>query len=159
MVSQDKDRQVIGWVVAPPALPVRVPRTVAAAKHLAAHDVGAHVLENLAGHLRVDRVFAAAQALLLAPTGGREYPLVQPQPALPDWVLEALVGAGDESVERDRDLAGDFTHTYIYIRTAARGAGYDRSIATTKAPSRRDRALAALSASDRKLARLMDATE
>jgi DNA-3-methyladenine glycosylase II len=38
-------------------------------------------------------------------------------------------------------------------------AGYDGSIATTRTPSRRDRALAALKASDRKLARLIDATE
>ena len=40
-----------------------------------------------------------------------------------------------------------------------RGAGYDGSIATTRTPSRRDRALTALKASDRKLARLIDATE
>src|ERR1700675_2077702 len=116
MVSQDKHGHVIGRVVTPPALPVMVPGTVAAAKHLAAHDVGAHVLENLTGHLRVDRVLAAGQALLLAPAGGREYPLVQTQAAFPGRVLEALVGPGDKAVERNRDLAGDFTHTYIYRR-------------------------------------------
>ncbi len=38
-------------------------------------------------------------------------------------------------------------------------SGYDGSIPTRRAPSRRDRALAALKASDRKLARLIDATE
>src|ERR1700674_1119179 len=115
MVSQDKHGHVVGRGVAPPALPVKVPRTAAPAKHRAAHDVGANVLENLTGHLRVDRVLAAGQALLLAPAGGREHPLVQAQPALPDRVLEALVGPGDKAVERNRDLAGDFTHTYIYI--------------------------------------------
>ena len=33
--------------------------------------------------------------------------LVQAFSALPDWILGALVGPGDEAVERDRDLAGD----------------------------------------------------
>lgn len=36
---------------------------------------------------------------------------------------------------------------------------YDEAIATKRAPSRRDRALAALKASDKRLARLIDATE
>jgi DNA-3-methyladenine glycosylase II len=49
--------------------------------------------------------------------------------------------------------------TYIYPRPANRSAGYDGSIATKRTPSRRDRALATLKASDRKLARLIDATE
>jgi DNA-3-methyladenine glycosylase II len=47
----------------------------------------------------------------------------------------------------------------LSIRPAFRGAGYDGSIATKRIPSARDKALAALKASDRKLARLIDATE
>jgi hypothetical protein len=64
-------------------------------------------LDDLFGDLGVGVTLAAARSVLLAPGGGRERPLVQALSALPDWVLGALVGPGDEAVERDRDLAGD----------------------------------------------------
>jgi hypothetical protein len=70
-------------------------------------------------------VLPAALPLLLPPAGSGEYPLVEAQPAFAERVLEALVGSRSEAVERDRDLARDLAHTYIYTRTVAQGAGYD----------------------------------
>src|SRR5438128_7041808 len=123
MVGEDEDRHVVGGVVAPPALPAPIPRAVAAAKHLPAHDVGADILEELVDHLRVDGALPTGLPLLLPPAGGREYPLVQAQPAFADGVLEALVGSRDEAIERDGNLAGDFAHTYIYIADACSRPG------------------------------------
>ena len=107
VVAEYEHRRVEGRVLAPPARPRLVPRSVAAAEHLAAHDVGADTLDDLVDDLRVGAALAALQSVLLAPAGGREHPLVQAHPALSDRVLEALVGPGDEAVERHRDVAGD----------------------------------------------------
>jgi len=44
---------------------------------------------------------------LLAPALGTQGPLVKAFPTLPERVLAALIGPGDEAVERYRDVAGD----------------------------------------------------
>src|SRR5207245_7463190 len=53
VMSEDKDRHMVGWLLTPPAPPRLVPWAVAAAKHLAAHDVGADILDHLVEQLRV----------------------------------------------------------------------------------------------------------
>src|ERR1700737_5052692 len=58
MVGKDKHGDVIWGVVAPPALPFLVPLAIAAAKHLAPHDVGADILDDLVKYLRIDGALA-----------------------------------------------------------------------------------------------------
>src|SRR2546428_1276564 len=107
MMSQDKHRYVVGRLVPPPSLPGLVPGPLTAAKHLAAHDVGADILDDVVENLGVDGARAAGFPVLLPPAGGFEHPLVQAHPAFADRVLEALVGTGNEAIERDRDLTRD----------------------------------------------------
>src|SRR6202011_4439008 len=102
MVGQDENRHVVGRVLAPPAAPGLVPWPVTAAEHLAAHDVRADILEEVADYFRIHGARATGLPVLLAPTGGFEHPLVQTQPTFADRVLEALVRPSDEAVERDR---------------------------------------------------------
>src|SRR5438552_18911713 len=52
VMGEDKDRNVVGRVVAPPAGPALVPRAVDAPEHLAAHVVGADFREQPAAHGR-----------------------------------------------------------------------------------------------------------
>src|SRR6185295_11323667 len=107
VVGEHEHRSVVGRVIAPPARPRLVPRPFAAAEHLAPHDVGADTFEDLVDDLGIGAALAAFQSLLLAPAGGLDRPLVQAHPTLSDRVVDALVGPGNEAVERYRDLAGD----------------------------------------------------
>src|SRR6266849_2770761 len=107
MVGQDENGHVIGRILAPPAGPRLIPWPVAAAEHLAAHDVGADIREEVTDHVRIDAMRAAGLPLQLPPAGGWEDPLVQAQTIFADGVLQALVWPSDEAGERDRDLARD----------------------------------------------------
>src|SRR5204863_2227152 len=107
MVGQDKDRRMVGWLVAPPASPGLVPLAIPAAEHLAAHDVGAITLQELLNHVRVHAARAARLSMLPLPARGFEHPLMQPHPSFADRVLKALVGPGDEAVERARHVANN----------------------------------------------------
>src|SRR5712692_11280128 len=98
---------MVGWLLTPPTPPHLRPWAVATAKHLAAHDVGADILDDFIEHLRVGVAGAAGLPVLLAPAHRIEQPLVQAHPADADRVVEALVGPRDEAVERDRDLVSD----------------------------------------------------
>src|SRR5437899_6922172 len=102
MVGQDKDRRMVGWLVAPPPSPALVPLAIPAAKHFAAHDVGAITQQEPVNHIRIRAARAARLALLLLPARRIEHPLVQPHTPFADRVLKTLVGTGDETVERDR---------------------------------------------------------
>src|SRR5690348_12292621 len=101
---------MIGRVLAPPAPPFLVPGAATRVKHVATHDVGTDTLGQAGDHVGVDGVLTAGLALLLPPAGGLEDPLVEAETAFADGVREALVGASDEAVERDRDLTGDVAH-------------------------------------------------
>src|SRR5205823_13030508 len=107
MVGQDKDRRMVGGLVAPPPSPALVPFAIPAAEHLAAHDVGAITLQELLNHVRVRAARAARLTMLPLPARGFEHPLMQPHPSFADRVPEALVGPGDEAVEPDRHLASN----------------------------------------------------
>src|SRR6266568_9248975 len=99
VMGEDKDRNVVRRVVAPPAGPALVPRAVAAPEHLAANDVGADIREETADNCRVFCVGAAFLTMLLPPARRLEHPLVQAHAAFPDRVLQALVWPSDETVE------------------------------------------------------------
>src|SRR6202035_3519973 len=113
MVGQNENRHVIGRIIPPPSGPGLIPRPIAAAEHLAAHDVGADVVEEPADHIRVCRGRTALLPVLLPPARRFEEALVQPHPALTDGVLEALVRPGGKAVQRDGNLTGDGTHALM----------------------------------------------
>jgi hypothetical protein len=101
MMGEHENRNVERRIVAPPAAPALVPGALAAAEHPAAHDVGAHVLDQAVHHVGVGVGLAPVQSVFPPPARGLEHPLVQSQPVLTDRVLEALIRTGDETVERD----------------------------------------------------------
>src|SRR6267143_6630064 len=115
-MSKDKDRNMVWRVLAPPAGPAFVPWPLATPEHLPPHDVRADILEEVADHVRVGGPGTALLPVLLPPAGRFEDPLVQAHPTFTDRVLQALVRTGGETVERDRNLAGDGTHA---LRTSS----------------------------------------
>src|ERR1700694_1667538 len=107
VMGEHENRRMVWRLVAPPALPLLIPISGPTPKHLAAHDVGADTLGDLIGDVRVGIVQAAHLALLSAPAGRREHPLVKAHPALTGRVFNALIRPGAKAVQRDRDLARD----------------------------------------------------
>src|SRR5207245_238138 len=126
MVGKHEDRSVEGRVLAPPAGPRRIPRPVAAAEHVAAHDVGANASRDFVDDLGIGAALATLQSLLRAPAGGGESPLVQAHPTFSDRVLDALVTTGDKTVERYRHVTGNRAHAQsaaLYAAPAATAGG------------------------------------
>src|SRR6185295_9747109 len=112
VMREHEHRVMKGWVVAPPAHPrfLRVPRARMAAEHVAAHDRRADVLQGLLDHLRALVDLAALHAVHRAPGLEREHPFVQLHAADAERVLHALLGPGDEAVERHRDPELELAH-------------------------------------------------
>src|SRR3954449_13244317 len=105
----------------PPPLP---PPPVPAAdgpEHVAAHHARADGLERLLHDPRALVHLAALLVMRLAPSGQRNGPVMQSLPTLAEWVLLALVRAGDESVCRDRDVTPELAH-----RASSVGGRMDR---------------------------------
>src|ERR1700722_13704134 len=103
MVRQHEGRRVIGWIVAPPALPALVrPGTADRPEHIAAEYEGAEAVHRTMG---VDLANAVRAAVLTGhcPEHARtEQPLVQFQPALAERIFKTLLRPCSETVERDR---------------------------------------------------------
>src|SRR4029079_12297540 len=97
---ENKHRRVLGRSGPPPAAPVLIPLAANRPEHVPPHDVGAAWAHKPAGRGRVGVVGA-----LVA-----EMPTVELAPALAEWILAALVGPRDETVERDRHVAGGVRH-------------------------------------------------
>jgi hypothetical protein len=112
VVGQDEDRVVVRRVVAPPAAPVLVaPGPAHRAEHVPAHDHRADVLAPGRGPLVVEaRRAPLAPPVQLAPAARLDYPGVERLGALPERVLEALVGPGDVPVQRHRDVQPELRH-------------------------------------------------
>src|ERR1700730_5101292 len=97
----------------PPTRPHQMPRPPPAAhgpEHVAAHHAGADVLERLLHDPRALVRLAALPTVCFAPSGQRSGPVMQPLPALAERVLLALIRAGDEPVQRDRDVTPELAH-------------------------------------------------
>src|SRR2546430_7449344 len=107
MVAKDKARRMVGWLVAPPPSPALLPWAIPTAEHFAAHDVGAISLQEPVNHIRIRAARPARFPVLPLPARRIEHPLMQPHAPLADRILDALVGPGNETVERDRHLTGD----------------------------------------------------
>ena len=99
-----------------------VPLAADRAEHVAPHDVGAR------GRSSSSRASRRRRPGLV----GVEVPLVQLHAADAERVVTALIGAGDEAVERDGHVAGDSGHagwrTYTFTRGARWGARNERKL-------------------------------
>src|SRR3954447_3871622 len=84
----------------PPAAPVLIPLAADRPEHVPPHDVRAARAHEPAGRGRVGVVGA-----LVA-----EMPAMELAPTLAEWILAALVGPSDETVERYRHVAGRVRH-------------------------------------------------
>src|SRR6185503_1023274 len=102
MVGDHEHGTMIGRILAPPPSPriSRLPRTRMTAEHVAAHDGGADVGVRISQELVAGIHFASWHPLHFAPVPEREHPLVKTLPTNAERVLDALIGAGDEAVDR-----------------------------------------------------------
>src|SRR3954468_4880535 len=93
-------RRVVRRLGPPPAAPVLIPLAADRPEHVPLHYVRAARAHEPAGRGRVGVVGA-----LVA-----EMPAVELAPALAERIIAALVGPSDETVERDRHVAGGVRH-------------------------------------------------
>src|SRR5438034_6742463 len=122
MASEDEDGMVEGRIVSPPALPRLVPGSRAAAEHVPAHDGRAGAAEDVLGERRARVDLAAFLAVALAERLERDQPVVELLTADPERMLWRLVRAGDEAVDRHRDVQLQLAHRsslWRHARTTA----------------------------------------
>src|SRR3954454_20702174 len=100
VMGEHKHRRVVRRLGTPPAAPGLLPLAADRPEHVPPHDVRAARTHQPAGRRRVGVVGA-----LVA-----EMPAMDLAPTLAEWILEALVGPSDETVERDRHVAGGVRH-------------------------------------------------
>src|SRR2546426_2147904 len=112
VMGENEHGVVVGRVVAPPARPLLVApgTTVDRAEHVSAHHAGPDVLARFLDYPCALVHLAALLAVGLAPGSQRTHPVVEPLAALAERVLLALVRAGDETVQRDRDVTPKPAH-------------------------------------------------
>src|SRR5204862_5891718 len=124
---------VVGRVVTPPARPLLVaPGTTAGrAEHVPAHHAGADVRARFLDYPCALVHLAPLLAVGLAPGGQRYHPVVEPLAALAERVLLALVRAGDETVQRDRDMTPKLAHRASSLGGRCGRADLDTSRAVT----------------------------
>src|SRR5215218_8413774 len=102
VMGEHKDRRVVRRLGTPPAAPVLIPLAADRPEHVPPHDVRAARAHEPAGRRRV-----AVIGALIA-----EMPTMELAPTLAEWILAALVGPSDETVERDRHVAGRVRHRH-----------------------------------------------
>src|SRR5436309_5773194 len=100
VMGEHEDWRVVRRLGPPPATPVLIPLAADRPEHVPPHDVRAARAHEPACRRRVGVVGA-----LVA-----EMPAVELAPTLAEWILAALVGPSDETVERDRHVAGRVRH-------------------------------------------------
>ena len=112
VVGEDEDGRVVRRLVAPPATPVARPtwstRPEPAAEHVAAHHVGTRAPRQVLTRRRRRSRGAAS-------SDGKCHSW-RYSPPIPSGVLDALVGPGQEAVERDGHVAGGAGHA---VQTAS----------------------------------------
>jgi hypothetical protein len=98
-------------MISPPAIPgIIFPRTVAAAKHVAAHDRRPDVLKVFRRNVVVWTRRAAFHAMDRAENPRGKRPFVELFAPFAERIGNALVRAGDVTVERHRDIEPEFCH-------------------------------------------------
>src|SRR5436189_2828119 len=100
VTGEHKYRRVVRRLGTPPAAPVLIPLAADRPEHVPPHDVRAARAHEPVGRRRVGVVGA-----LVA-----EMPGMELAPTLTEWIIAALVGPSDETVERDRHVAGGVRH-------------------------------------------------
>src|SRR4051794_30273325 len=100
VMGEHKHRRVVRRLGTPPAAPVLIPLAADRPEHVPPHDVRAARAHEPVGRRRVGVVGA-----LVA-----EMPGMELAPTLTEWTIAALVGPSDETVERDRHVAGGVRH-------------------------------------------------
>src|SRR3954464_9891012 len=100
VMGEHEDRRVVRRLGTPPAAPVLIPLAADRPEHVPPHDVRAARAHEPVGRRRVGVVGA-----LVA-----EMPGMELAPTLTEWIIAALVGSSDETVERDRHVAGGVRH-------------------------------------------------
>src|ERR1700722_20333444 len=104
VMRQHEGRRVVGRIVAPPALPALVrPGTADRPEHVAAEDEGAEPLHRAMGVGFVDPIGTAGLPEHCPEGPGAEEPLMQLEAALAERVRQALLRAGAEPIERERE--------------------------------------------------------
>src|SRR5204862_5656964 len=148
VMGENEHGVVVGRVVAPPARPLLVaPGTTAdRAEHVSAHHARPDVLARFLDYPCALVHLAALLAVGLAPGGQRNHPIVEPLAALAERVLLALVRAGDETVQRDRDMTPKLAH-----RASSVGGRWGRGLSMPLTGPRRETNRGALQAPGRAL--------
>src|SRR4051795_11732488 len=100
VMGEHKHRRVVRRLGTPPAAPGLIPLAADRPEHVPPHDVRAARAHEPAGRRGVGVVGA-----LVA-----EMPAMELAPTLAEGILAALVGPSDETVERDRHVAGGVRH-------------------------------------------------
>src|SRR5688500_14961755 len=96
---------VVWRLVAPPAVPSVIrPRSPDRSEHVPAHDRGADARVTLSHKVVVEPALAPVHPVCLTGGPGGEGPFVQAGAALAERIVDALVGPGDVSVERHRQV-------------------------------------------------------
>src|SRR3954451_18119353 len=91
VMGEHEHRRVVRRLGAPPAAPVLIPPAADRPEHVPPHDVRAARTHEPAGRGRVGVVGTLVT----------EMPAMELAPALAEWILAALAGPSDETVERD----------------------------------------------------------
>src|SRR6185437_16175874 len=100
VMREDKNRNVIRGLSAPPSLPALVrPGTPHRTKHVPAENPGTHSGETLFGDSVIDSTLAAILALHPAPHARVEKPLEQLRTAHPEGILQILTGSRAVAIE------------------------------------------------------------
>src|ERR1700754_3766774 len=120
VMGEDEHGVVVGRVVTPPARPLLVApgTTTDGAEHVPAHHPGADVLDRLLEY-RCALVHLAPLLTVGSAKGSqRNHPVVEPLATLAERVLLALVRAGHETVQRDRDVTPELAHRASSVGSA-----------------------------------------
>src|SRR3954451_19009432 len=99
VMGEHKDRRVVRRVGTPPAAPVLIPLAADGPEHVPPMTYAPR------GRMSQPVAVASASLRLVA-----EMPAMEPAPTLAEWILAALVGPSDETVEPDRHVAGRVRH-------------------------------------------------
>src|SRR4029450_11692772 len=124
VMGNDEHVVVVRRVVAPPTLPLLPPPVPAGngPEHVAAHHAGPDVLARFLDYPCALVHLAALLAVGFAPGGERDDPVMEPLAALAKRVHLRLVRAGDEAVQRDRDMTPKLAHPASSCRRRSLGA-------------------------------------
>src|SRR5213075_2615259 len=128
---------VEGRILSPPALPRLVPRSRAAAEHVPTHDGRTGAAEDVLGERRARVDVAAFLAVAFAERLERDQPVVELLTADPERMLWRLVRAGDEAVDRHRDVQLQLAHRPSLLFPHARAGERRLVVSDASKPSNR----------------------